>query len=136
MTAAKIDFTTTVSGASGSSTANASTSYGNLSTSAAATLVIPSTGRVVLTISARVYNTTTSDQTAFIGFTMSGANTQAASDTTAVSSKIVGGNADISISRERLLTGLTPGSTTFTLQRRTTGGSLVIGYADLVVKAA
>lgn len=129
-----IDFSTLpFEGAGGSSSTNSATSYGNLSTPVSVTIDVPSTGNVAVVMSARLFNTTTSDQTGYVSFAASGANTIAAADANAIAYKILGGNADASYARVKSLTGLTPGSTTFTLQRRTTGGSLQVINADLIV---
>lgn len=133
VTSAKLDYSSMpLEGASGLSATNSATTYGNLATSAAVTIDVPSTGNIALIFSARLFNTTTTDQTGYVSFVASGANTIAASDTNAISVKILSGNSDASYARVKYLTGLTPGSTTFTLQRRTTGGSLQVINADIV----
>ncbi|MEU2203592.1 hypothetical protein AB0P19_06890 [Microbacterium oleivorans] len=134
VTAGKIDFSSLpFKGADGLSTTNTATTYGNLSSSVSMTVDVPSTGKVALIMSARLFNTTTSDQTGYVSFAASGANTIAATDANAIAYKVLSGNADASFARVKNLTGLTPGSTTFTLQRRTTGGSLQVINADLIV---
>lgn len=132
LTSEKIDFATLNGAASpGSSSASNSTSYGTLSTPASITVDVPSNGKVAIMFSARLYNSTTSDQTGFVTVMATGANTIAASDTNALAYKVIGGNADASFARVLPLSGLNPGVTTFSLQRRTTGGNLVVSNAAI-----
>lgn len=97
----------------------ASTSYVDLATSGPA--VTLTTGTTALVRLSSLVNNGTTGNTCFMGVAVSGATTQAAADAKAVwhydpSSANSGG-----MSGEVLLTGLTPGSNTFTAKYRVNG---------------
>ena len=84
-----------------------------------ATAIVPSSGKVLVSLSAYFFNSG-----AFIGFmcfSASGANTIAASDYNGIQHKM--NSNDGTVGSSFLLAGLTPGSTTFTLNYRCTGGT-------------
>jgi hypothetical protein len=58
------------------------------------------------------------DGTTVMGFALSGANTLAAADNYSVSTRLTTATANMSVSGTFLMTGLTPGSTTFAAKYR------------------
>lgn len=91
----------------------------------AVTLVVPDSGRVRVSFGFAGWNSATGTSTVRVGVVLSGANTAVA--TTAFSACGAGDNIGAgtdplgvprSASRSKMLEGLTPGSTTFTLQGR------------------
>lgn len=91
-----------------------STSFVDLATPGpAVTVTIGANGLALLIITADQFNAT-AGATSFMGCVLSGSNTEAASATNAYSVKNVGGSLETNLSFVRLLTGLSPGSTTFT----------------------
>ena len=59
----------------------------------------------------------------YVGFAVSGANTQSAVDNRSAMIVAADAGLDMSVSMVQLLTGLTPGSTTFKMKYRVSGGS-------------
>lgn len=111
---------------------SASTSYTDLATSGpAVTAVIGASGMALIILSASLLVGTAAAYT-FMSFAASGANTIAASDT---QSLFLGNNGvpQDAFSWAKLLTGLTPGSTTFTLKYRVTGGTGSWGDRNLAL---
>ena len=94
----------------------ASTTYISLATSQAVTVIIGANGLAFVSMSSTLV--TTSGVCA-VSFVVSGANTLAASDLNAIE----GNTSQLSMAFTKLLTGLTAGSTTFTLQFRVTAGT-------------
>jgi hypothetical protein len=82
-------------------------------------LVVPASGRAIVTVTGGMDNSTASNP-GFMAFAMSGANTSAGNDATALN---LIGNGFQKASGSFVLSGLTPGSTTFTAKYRTTGGT-------------
>lgn len=97
----------------------ASTTYVDLtSVGPAVTVTVPASGRVLLTIGSAFYHTAAGNF-GLVGVALSGANTVAAADANALqvwASTTQTNGADTSATL--LLTGLTPGSTTFTCKYR------------------
>jgi hypothetical protein len=111
-----------------------SATYTDLATvGPAATVVIGANGLALVTLSADLQNTTL-NAFAAMGFAMSGANTLAASNTNALYNKAsVAGNS-LRMSYTVLLTGLTPGSTTFTAKyQRIVGGTANFSTREISV---
>ena len=113
-----------------------STSYTNLSSvGPSVTLVVPQSGEVTVEFSAWT-NHSAAGQTLFLGFAMSGANTLAANDATSAQIRqmaISPGTVVGTIGRKIHLTGLTPGTTTFTLMYKTTAATATFGDRHLIV---
>jgi collagen triple helix repeat protein len=103
-------------------TAESTTSitYANLATvGPAVTVDVPASGRVLISVTAGI-QTTTGSALGYMSFAMSGTNTSTGSDATALN--LLGNNFQ-KASATFVLTGLTPGSTTFTAVYRTTAGT-------------
>jgi hypothetical protein len=97
-----------------------STTYANLTTPGpAVTLVVPASGRVLISVTAGI-QTTQGGALGFMSFAMSGANTSSGNDATALN---LLGNDFQKASASFVLSGLTPGSTTFTAVYRTSAGT-------------
>lgn len=96
------------------------------------TATIGTNGLALLIIGATQSNNTGGgfSRTSFVA---SGANTIAASDTTALLNKTSAGNEDLGASRTHLLTGLTPGATTFTLKYQVSAGTGTFADRSLAV---
>ena len=113
-----------------------SATYANLaSTGPSVTLVVPQSGEVKVDFSARA-NHSAAGQNLYVSFALSGANTMAASDTTAAQIRQMAtspGNLVGTLSRSIHLTGLTPGTTTFTLTYRTTAATAIFADRHLIV---
>lgn len=117
--------------ATGNST-TASTSYVATLADAVTTSVtvtIGANGLALVIISAYIFNTATA--TNFLSFSVTGANTIAASDNNGAQMKM--NSSDSTYGAPILLTGLTAGSTTFTLNYRTTAGTATFGVRRLAV---
>jgi hypothetical protein len=104
-----------------------STTYGDMTTvGPAVTVTIGSSGMALVTVGViKMFNNTSGSET-YMSFAASGANTIAASDTKAIMVAASSGSLpQIGVSKTVLLTGLSPGSTTFTAKYRVsanTGG--------------
>jgi hypothetical protein len=108
---------TTTSVATSESTAT--TSFTDLTTAGPArTVTIGANGIALVIVSSHSFNTTASDT--FHGFAVSGATTIAANDTNSKITSLTTGN---TASGAFLVTGLTPGSTTFTSKYRVAAGT-------------
>ncbi|HEY6836436.1 MAG TPA: hypothetical protein VI142_08180 [Gaiellaceae bacterium] len=96
-----------------------STAYGDLGTvGPSITLPVPSTGRVLITVTAQMVGNASSTS-CYMSFAASGANTISATDANAV---ILAAGSVQRSSATSVLSGLTLGSTTFTAKYRVTGG--------------
>lgn len=106
-------------------------SYIDLTTAGPAVTLTANTSVLVL-VSCETTKTTTGG-TSYMSFALSGANTLAASDTncTAVSSSLAGGV--YSLSGSMIITGLTPGSTTFTAKYKSDSGTFGFANRRIVV---
>lgn len=105
-----------------------STSYADLATVQSVTVMIGANGLAFVEWSAGIYNVT---EQKFMGVSVSGASTVAATDNESIRN-------DISSfqgiqSRGKLFTGLTPGSNTFTLKFRTASGTANFFSRNLTV---
>ena len=99
------------------------TSYTNLGTTGpSVTITVPASGRVLLSFGARVSNTS-SGGWGLVSYDASGANTISASDTYSAGFRVATANDECTVERTEVLTGLTPGSTTFTLKYRAVAGT-------------
>lgn len=86
----------------------------------AAAITVPASGRVLVLLSADVFNSVAGNFNS-MGFALSGANTVAAADAVqATNGSTSNGTA---MTAAVLVTGLTPGSTTFTAKYRVNGGT-------------
>lgn len=113
----------------------ASTTYADLATSGpAVTLTLAGTTAVIWINSGCVYKTTTGN-TAYISAAVSGATTVAASDANASNNGSYLATTCASNGRTLALTGLTPGSNTFTLKYRVDGGTFHFVNRGIVVFA-
>lgn len=102
-----------------SAEATTSTSFTDLTTAGpAVTLDVPASGEVQVALAAEMSNS--AGATSFASFAVTGASSQSPSDDDSI-----GSNSTLrhTSSRLILLTGLTPGSTTFTMKYRVTGGN-------------
>jgi hypothetical protein len=98
-----------------------STSYVDLATPGpAATITVPASGKARVTITAAVFNSGT-DQCS-VGIAVSGATTTAADDARALRTTITAAHF-WRVSMSTVFTGLTPGSTTFTMKYRVNAGT-------------
>jgi hypothetical protein len=85
----------------------------------AVTLDVPASGRVLVSVTAGI-QTSQGGALGYMSFAMSGANTSAGNDATALN--LLGNNFQ-KASATFVLSGLTPGTTTFTAKYRVTGGT-------------
>lgn len=100
-----------------------STSYTNLSTTGpSVTITIPTSGRILLSFGARVSNNTGGGW-GLVSYDATGANTISASDNYAAGFRVATANDECTAERTEVLTGLTPGSTTFTVKYRAVAGT-------------
>jgi hypothetical protein len=108
-----------------------STSYAGLTTAHTATVTVPASGNIIVGVTVDIScNQTTTSR---VSFALSGANTLAASDDNSIRSEL---SANFVQTESMLvpLTGLTPGSTTVTVQYKGTGGnSVTLSKRRLVV---
>lgn len=95
------------------------------------TLDVPASGRVLVTMGAYIGCGSVADL--FLGVALSGANTVAAAGTTAVGHRCYANNTFYTSQGTFLLTGLTPGSTTFKMQYQKTTGTGSFSQRMLVV---
>lgn len=106
-----------------------STTYTDLATAGpAVTVTIGSTGKALVSLHSAIANAT-SGLASVYGFAVSGASTVAASDTTAIGFTSPVANGGIRCGTIINVTGLTPGSTTFTAKYRMDPG---VGPATFV----
>lgn len=106
-----------------------STSYTDLATAGpAATVTIGANGLALVIITGKLFNSGVNDT--FMGYAVSGANTVAATDTTA---QVVNSTPGQRNSTMSLLTGLTPGSTTFTAKYRVAAGTGTFSDRNIIV---
>lgn len=98
-----------------------STTFTDLTTAGpSVTVSIGANGQALIALSCDMANNTANAYTV-VGVAISGANTIAPADTLVIGS--LPAAAELNIGTVYLLTGLTPGSTTFKLQYRVTGGT-------------
>ncbi|AVD99641.1 minor tail protein [Mycobacterium phage Cuke] len=113
-----------------------STSYANLSTvGPSVTLNVPSSGEVRVDFSAFL-NHSAAGQTSYVSLVMSGSNTLAANDSNAALMRQMAISAGIAIGtigRSLHLKNLTPGTTTFSLQYKTTAATATFADRSLIV---
>lgn len=119
-------------GAAGYDTSATGTSYSALATPVSLTVTVPSSGKVALMWSFTCYPSN-NDVATFVTIVASGANTITANDSNAARSKVNGGGGEMSCARCLYLSGLTAGSTTFSLQRRNSAYTSTIEDANLIV---
>lgn len=101
-----------------------STSYTALATAQAISVTVGSTGFLLIGIGAGSSSNNTVSAKTYMSVVLSGANTRAANDDVAAKFQSTSANVEGSIDRTFLLTGLTPGATTITVNVKVeTGGS-------------
>jgi hypothetical protein len=105
--------------------------YGNLgdAITQGVTVTIGANGLALVSISCISANSGANENR--MTYAMSGTNTLAAADANCVVSGL--GTANVTTSRTKVLTGLTPGSTTFTLSYRVTGGTGTFSNREISV---
>lgn len=130
----------TINAAETSSSGQGAGAYIDLATPGpAATIDVPTSGRVLVIFGARAWSSTGGGNRGAISFALSGENTVAADDDNGFD--FVGGSSSApagSFSRAVLLTGLTPGSTTFTMKYRatnTTTGTVGASHRSIIAEA-
>ena len=99
-----------------------STSYADLGNTDDYVTVTVGTSALVVISSMIRYGSGTSVYP-YVGFAVSGANTQSAVDNRSAMIIAADAGLDMSVSMVQLLTGLTPGSTTFKMKYRVSGGT-------------
>lgn len=105
-----------------------STSFTDLATVQAVTVTVPSSGKVAVHLRCAVRNT--GANYGLMGVALSGATTQAANDNLAMFTNIAVDNA---FGTTLYMSGLTPGSTTFTAKFRVSGGTGNFGRRQVAV---
>lgn len=112
-----------------------STTYADLPTTGpSVTLNVPASGEVTIDLSASFSAGGAVAQAGYMGFSLSGATTRAASDTTAACGRTVTGGLFGVISRRIHLTGLTPGTTTFKAMYKTSTSTGTFADRHLIVE--
>lgn len=107
-----------------------STSYTNLSTTGPeVTVTIGANGLALVILSARMSSNTTNGYS-YMGFVVSGASTVAASDDFSLTYQVPSPNVILRPGATYLVTGLTPGSNTFTAKYRSGYGSHTAQFID------
>lgn len=105
------------------SEATSSSTYTDLTTTTdSVTVTVGASGIVMLMFSAEIL-VGTNGARAYVGFAVSGATTRAADDTTAMYYKGYASSTNHKAGISQLVTGLTPGSTTFKLKYKTSSGT-------------
>jgi len=97
------------------STSYTATLAGTPGTNPAVTVTVPASGKVLVNISANMANDTAGSRV-WVGYALSGSNTVASTDNKAIQFRSATISQVAEFGATHLLTGLTPGSTTFTLQ--------------------
>ncbi|MCX8559757.1 hypothetical protein OS122_02440 [Mycolicibacterium mucogenicum] len=129
----KIGTPTTATVATSESTS--STTYADLTTTTdSVTATVGASGIVMVNVGASISWSTSSVQT-FIGVALSGANTVAASDEFALIARLYtnGTQPMLQINTVFLMTGLTPGSTTFKMKYKVGGNSNTFANRKITV---
>lgn len=109
------------------------TSYGALTTAQAVTATIGANGLALVSISCG-FSASNGAEVTYFSYAVSGANTIAVSDGTGVIARAYGSTGVIgSFGKTVLLTGLTAGSTTFTVQVRNTVGTTTYSNRNISV---
>ena len=109
-----------------------SAAYVGLTTAQTVTVNVPASGSVVIFLSSYASNNT-AGVSCYASVALSGANTLAASDANGTEYITSDANYRDRRSVATVLTGLTPGSTTFTMQFRTGTGTATFRDRELVV---
>lgn len=111
-----------------------STTFADLTTPGpAVTFTVPANGKIKMTLSASLSNSSTG--WVLMSAVLSGANSNAASDGYALTFT-AGANNQMQASRVMVITGLTPGSTTFTCKYRVTANTGTFALRDILVEPA
>jgi len=114
-----------------------STTFANLTTiGPSVTITVPASGEVSVTVAAYL-TTGAANQSAYMGFDMSGVNTAVATDprsaVAAATGQLAGGIVG-TIMRTFHLTGLNPGTTTFTTKFRTSSSTATFAERTIIVE--
>lgn len=112
----------------------ASTAYADLATAGPSVTITTTGTTAIVWLSALEYKTSVGN-TAYLSVAVSGATTVAANDTNAVAGGSYLSTTYVPLSRVLILTGLTPGSNTFTLKYRVDGGTFHYDKRSLAVFA-
>lgn len=125
----------TEAGTVATSESTTSTSYTDLTTPGpAATIEVPASGRVLVTLTMQIQHSNSAGGGA--SFALSGANTAAASDAKSVTRGGATGAGLLTCAGTWLVTGLDPGSTTFTAKYKSAnGGNMTFVNRNLIVQA-
>lgn len=112
-----------------------STTYGDLATIQSVTVTVGANGLAQVSLFTWVQNTTAGGNTVFMycGIALTGANTLPASDTLSGFGSVIASGGYTSFALTTTLTGLTPGSTTFTLKFKTSAGNASFQYRRISV---
>ncbi len=99
------------------------------------TIVVPASGKVLLSFSSQ-FSQNTTNQYCIVSYELSGANTRSPLDIDSIYFKVNASPAhDFYFGKTKVLKGLTPGATTFKLKYRVTGGTGSFAYRDISVVA-
>jgi len=109
-----------------------STSYGALSTAQSVTAIIGANGLALVSLSS-FFSASNSSELSYFSFVVSGANTIAVSDNNAIILKASSTGTMGLIGKTILLTGLSEGSTTFTVQVKNTVGTSTYAAREITV---
>lgn len=110
-----------------------STVYTDLASAGPAlTVTVPASGRVLVVLTAGLYNTTV-DAYSYMGFAVTGAHSIAAQDARSLYLQATVGGREVAVSRVVPLTGITPGSCTFTTKYRAGSGTAGFKFRGLTV---
>lgn len=128
-------FATTESTVATDESLDLASSYTDLTTSGpAVTITVPASGKVIVTVTAFMYNANANEEGGSMAFALTGANTVAATDTMRLYNDGGFTHADnaaaMQTSARFLVTGLSPGSTTFTAKYKNNGGSTFVHFAN------
>jgi hypothetical protein len=110
-----------------------STTYADLTTvGPAATVSITSAGTALVMVTSQLSNSN-GNRSCFMGFSISGASTVAASDTQSLNVVSLGGNSGTQMTATYLVTGLTAGNNTFTAKYRASGNTCTFVNRSIIV---
>jgi hypothetical protein len=110
-----------------------STSYGNLSTSGpAVTVGIFSSRMALMTLTGMLSSPESSLTQCYMGFAVSGATSVSASDTQSLNAAVLQ-DQENQVSATYLVTGLNPGSNTFTAKYRSDGNDCTFSNRNIIV---
>lgn len=108
-----------------------STTYVDLATVTSVTVTVGPNGRVLLNLSAEFFANTVG-VTCYVSVSVSGATSRAATDGQALVLTVPTTSTVFQASRSMVLTGLTPGSTTFSIKHRVSSGTGTFSRRELI----